>query len=103
MARNFRDLERKMEPAAAARAKSRAHAMLQEMLLAELRTTAGLSQEELAEAIGIKQPTLSRLESQDDMQISTLRRVIEALGGKLEIIARLPSGDVRLSQFQEAN
>ena len=65
--------------------------------------TAGLSQEELAAAIGIKQPTLSRLESQDDMQISTLRRVIEALGGKLEIIARLPSGDVRLSQFQEAN
>ena len=103
MARNFRELERKMEPAAAARAKSRASVMLQEMLLAELRLTAGLSQEELANAIGIKQPTLSRLESQDDMQISTLRRVIEALGGKLEIIARLPSGDVRLSQFQEAS
>lgn len=102
MARNFRELERKMEPSAAARAKSRAAVMLQEMLLAELRLTAGLSQEELANAIGIKQPTLSRLESQDDMQISTLRRVIEALGGKLEIIARLPSGDVRLSQFQEA-
>jgi hypothetical protein len=33
------------------------------------------------------------------MQISTLRRVIEALGGELEMIARLPSGDVRLSQF----
>jgi DNA-binding XRE family transcriptional regulator len=103
MARNFRELERKMQPASVARAKSRAHAMLQEMLLAELRKTAGLSQDELAEALGIKQPTLSRLESQDDMQISTLRRVIEALGGELEIIARLPSGDVRLSQFQEAS
>ena len=103
MARNFRELEGKMPPAAVARAKSRAHSMLQEMLLAELRKTAGMSQDELAEAIGIKQPTLSRLESQDDMQISTLRRVIEALGGELEIIARLPTGDVRLSQFQEAS
>jgi len=58
---------------------------------------------ELAASLGIKQPTLSRIESQGDMQISTLRRVIEALGGKLEIIAHLPTGDVRLSQFQEAS
>jgi transcriptional regulator with XRE-family HTH domain len=77
--------------------------MMTEMLLAELRKSAGLSQEDLAAELGIKQPTLSRLESQDDMQISTLRRVIEALGGKLEIIAQLPSGDVRLSQFREAS
>jgi hypothetical protein len=34
--------------------------------------------------------------------LSTLRRVIESLGGELEIIAHLPSGDVRLSQFQDA-
>jgi len=34
------------------------------------------------------------------MQIGTLRRIIEALGGELELIAHLPGGDVRLSQFQ---
>jgi transcriptional regulator with XRE-family HTH domain len=72
------------------------------MLLAELCKSAGVTQEELALSLGIKQPTLSRLESQNDMQISTLRRVIESLGGELEIIAHLPDGDVRLSQFQRA-
>jgi len=102
MARNFRELEKKMRPESRARAKKRAREMMTEMLLAELRKSAGVTQEELASSLGIKQPTLSRMESQSDMQISTLRRVIESLGGELEIIAHLPDGDVRLSQFQDA-
>jgi len=100
MARNFRELEDKMHPESRARAKKRAREMMTEMLLAELRKSAGVTQEELASSLGIRQPTLSRMESQNDMQISTLRRVIESLGGELEIIAHLPGGDVRLSQFQ---
>jgi hypothetical protein len=49
------------------------------------------------------QPSLSKLENQDDMQVSTLRRLIEALGGQLEIIAHLPKGDIRIRQFKEAS
>jgi hypothetical protein len=33
------------------------------------------------------------------MQVSTLRRLINALGGELELVARMPSGAVRLAQF----
>ena len=73
MARNFKELEAKMKPESLARAKARAKEMMAEMLLAEIRQAAGLTQEELAASLGIKQPTLSRLESQDDMQISTPR------------------------------
>lgn len=102
MARNFRELESKMAPESRSRAQHRARELLTEMLLSELRKSAGVTQEELASSLGIKQPTLSRMESQSDMQISTLRRVIESLGGELEIIAHLPDGDVRLSQFQDA-
>jgi transcriptional regulator with XRE-family HTH domain len=102
MARKFRELENKMTPESHARAKALAREMMTEMLLSELRKSAGVTQEELASSLGIKQPTLSRMESQSDMQISTLRRVIESLGGELEIIAHLPEGDVRLSQFQDA-
>ena len=72
------------------------------MLLAEIRQAAGMTQSELAELLGIKQPTLSRLESQHDMQISTLRRLVDALGGELEIIAHLPGGTIRIRQFEEA-
>jgi hypothetical protein len=36
------------------------------------------------------------------MQISTLRRLIHALGGELEIVIHLPGGDIRLRQFEDA-
>jgi transcriptional regulator with XRE-family HTH domain len=91
-----------MRPESLARAKARAREMMAEMLLAEVRKSVGLTQEEVAESLGIKQPTLSRLESQDDMQISTLRRLIHALGGELEIVVHMPGGDIRLTQFIDA-
>jgi transcriptional regulator with XRE-family HTH domain len=102
MAKNFKQLEAKMHPEARARAKARAKEMMAEMLLAEIRQAVGLTQEELAATLGIKQPTLSRLESQDDMQVSTLQRLVRALGGELEIIAKLPGGTIRISQFNDA-
>jgi len=102
MARKFSELEAKMSPEARARVEVRVKEAMAEMLIAELRKHVGLTQEQLAELLGIKQPTLSRLESQDDMQIGTLRRLVRALGGELEIIVHLPGGDVRLSQFDDA-
>lgn len=102
MARNFKELEAKMRPEARARAQSRAKEMIAEMLLAEIRQAVGFTQEELATALGIKQPSLSRLESQHDMQISTLQRLVRALGGELEVIAHMPGGTIRISQFDDA-
>lgn len=102
MARNFKELEANMRPESLARAKARAKEMMAEMLLAEIRRAVGLTQEQVAASPGIKQPSLSRLESQDDMQISTLRRLVAALGGELEIIAHLPGGAIRITQFQDA-
>ena len=102
MARDFRELEAKLSPESRARAEARAKEMMAEMLLAEIRKSVGLTQEELAEKLGITQPSLSKLENQDDMQIGTLRRLVEALGGQLEIIARLPRGEIRIRQFKEA-
>ena len=74
-----------------ARAKARAKEMMAEMLLAEIRQATGMTQEEVAASLGIKQPTLSRMESQDDMQVSTLQRLVQALGGELEIIGTFPT------------
>jgi len=88
-----------MSPERRQRNELAAKAAMAEMLLAELRRQAGLTQEEMAARMGIRQPTLSGLETQTDMQISTLRRLVEALGGQLEIVAKLPGGTVRLSQF----
>lgn len=97
---NWDHLKQRMSPERRTRLERGVREDLADMFLSEIRQLAGLTQAQLAASLGIKQPTLSQLESQDDMQISTLRRIVEALGGDLEIIATLPSGRIALSQFK---
>ena len=99
---NWKKIVDAMTPERRARIERGAQEDVAEMLLSEIRGLAGLTQQQLAESIGIRQPTLSQLESNDDMQISTLRRIVEALGGELEIVANLPSGRISLTQFGKA-
>jgi DNA-binding XRE family transcriptional regulator len=100
MAHKFENLKNNMKPENLQKARAKAKEMMAEMLVAEIRKTAGFTQEDLAKAMGIKQPTLSKLESQDDIQITTLQRLIHALGGQLELIAHMPGGDIKISQFK---
>jgi hypothetical protein len=58
--------------------------------LRELRIIAGKAQADVATALCIKQPSVSKVENQTDMYVSTLRAYVEAIGGKLELIVRLP-------------
>jgi DNA-binding XRE family transcriptional regulator len=60
--------------------------------LAELRKSRGMSQEELAERAGVRQANISRIEGRDDLKISTLVRIVEAMGASLSIRARFPDG-----------
>ncbi len=100
MAKSFDDLvKRTVSKRTRVRAARRTKELLGELLLSEIRKLAGKSQQQLAAALGIKQPSLSKLESQDDMQISTLRRIVQALGGELEVIAKFPKGAVKIDQF----
>jgi hypothetical protein len=62
--------------------------------LRELRTIAGKAQADVATALRIKQPSVSKVENQTDMYVSTLRAYVEAIGGKLELIVRLPERPV---------
>jgi transcriptional regulator with XRE-family HTH domain len=101
MARNFKELRDNTSRERRARVEDQAREMMGEMLLAEIRKECGLTQVDLAESLGMKQPSLSKLESQDDMQISTLRRIIKALGGELELVAKMPRGAIRLRQFTD--
>jgi transcriptional regulator with XRE-family HTH domain len=91
-----------MMPEQRAHSDAIAKEMMAEMVLVELRKLTNTTQTELAQKLGIKQPTLSRIEAQDDRHVNTLRRFIEALGGKLELIVHLPEGDIRISQFNDA-
>ena len=80
-----------------------AEILAEEMTLQELRRARDRSQQSTAEALGLKQAAVSRLENRDDMRISTLREYVQALGGELEFYARFKqrgdkSGLVRIRQ-----
>ena len=99
MAKNFNSLWEKMSPEARALSEKLVKEALAEMPLQELRNARGLSQKMLAEALHIQQPAIAKLEKRADMYISTLRSHIEAMGGNLEVVARFPDGDVKISNF----
>lgn len=70
--------------------------------LSELRHARHTIQVALAERLHMVQPSVSRLERQTDLYVSTLRRYIEAIGGPLEIHAVFPDLDaeLRLDDFE---
>ena len=61
-----------------------------EMTLRELRESLDVTQEQLAELTAMAQSEVSRLERREDWRLSTLRRVVEALGGELHVIVDFP-------------
>lgn len=71
------------------------------MGLPALRATRRLSQEELGKALGMKQASVSKLERQADMFVSSLRNLIQAMGGEMKIVASFPEGEVLINQFSE--
>ena len=88
-----------MSPDARARAEGGRARLGAEMDLAELRRAMRLSQEEIAAVLNISQGAVAKMEKRADMLVGTLRRFIEAMGGKLEIVARFPDRSVRIETF----
>ena len=101
MAKKFSELEAKMSPEAREWVKRKVDKAMAEMPLNELRNARGLSQKILAETLNIQQPAVAKMEKRTDMYISTLRSHIEAMGGELEVIARFPDGDIKISNFSQ--
>lgn len=62
----------------------------EEMSLRDLRKSCGLTQERIAESLGIPQESVSRLERRSDLLVSTLRNYVEAMGGEMYIVVKLP-------------
>jgi hypothetical protein len=63
-----------------------------EMALSDIRKSRALTQEQVAKRLGGKQVYVSRLESRDDVKVSTLRGYVKALGGELQLLVTFPEG-----------
>jgi DNA-binding XRE family transcriptional regulator len=77
------------------------HLIEEEMTLRDLRKAHELTQERMAETLRISQDGVSRIEKRSDFLLSTLRSYVEAMGGKLRLIAEFPDRKpVMLSDFK---
>lgn len=89
----FEDLLAQRSPKSRARIAARADQIRQENTLSKIREELNLSQTQLAEAMGIKQPAVVKMEKvENDPKLSTLKRYVNALGGELSLDVKLPDG-----------
>jgi len=88
----------RLSPEAQARVRARVDANVEELTLKAMRQELELTQAEVGRSAEMTQSELSRLESRTDHLTSTLRRYVEALGGKLEITAVFGERRVKLKE-----
>lgn len=93
MAKTMEQMLAAEKPEVVAKAKQIATEMLLNIHLAELRERMNLTQSDIADALRVKQPTISDMEKPGrDLKLSSLKRYVEASGGKLRLDVELPDG-----------
>jgi transcriptional regulator with XRE-family HTH domain len=89
MAKNHSEFLNKFIPQdQRAAVKRRSDAIVIGQLLRIMREKRKMSQADLAERMGLKQPAIARLERQHDIKLSTLQEWAMATGGELVLAVR---------------
>lgn len=101
MSKPFKKLMDGMSEERLEKIKIKTEILKNEMALKELRQAMELTQEELAKELHVNQAAVSKFESQSDIYISTLRKILFAMGGELKIVAHFDEGDVLINQFDD--
>ena len=70
-------------------ARERREAFVRGHQLAEMRAAAGLTQAELADALGVSQARVSKIEHGEISGIDVVRAYVAALGGSVDVVVRL--------------
>jgi hypothetical protein len=86
----------KLSPEEWAEAERNADAEIIEGDLRAIREIAGKTQTEVALLLKMTQSELSKLERREDYKLSTIRKLVRALGGELEVVVRIGDKSVRL-------
>lgn len=103
MARNFNELREKMSPERRARNAREVQRMVEELRLRQIRDAREMTQQQLAEVLGVAQSDVSKIERRADMYVSTLASYLKAMDGELTIQVTFPDGKViKISQFEDA-
>lgn len=99
MARTLDQMLATEKPEVVAKAQKAATEMLLNIHLAELRDRMNLTGE-IAASLGVRQPTVSEMEKHGrDLKLSSIKRYVEASGGKLRLDVELPDGTTTALPF----
>ena len=94
MPRNVNDIINKLTRARRRKVEARATQLIaEEMTLQELRRARKITQQKIAKSLNIGQEGVSKIERRSDLLISTLRKTVEAMGGRLSLVAEFPDRD----------
>lgn len=75
------------------RAQVKAESTLLKIHLAEIRALLQKTQNEMAEAMGVTQPTIASMEKLGkDLKLSSIKRYVESAGAKVRLEIELPDG-----------
>src|SRR5262245_38775834 len=89
--KTYEEMLEKLTPAQRKKVQARAKELIaEEKSLRDLRQAIAMTQTRVAQELGISQDQVSKLENRSDLLLSTLRSYIEAMGGKLQLIAEFP-------------
>ncbi len=100
MAKKWRDIRGTFSPEEEAEIKREVENAAAVMTLYQLREARSLTQVSLAKVLEVNQGAVSRMEKRADMYVSTLRNFIQAMGGRLQVKAIFPEGEVEIDQFE---
>jgi len=105
MAKTWRDVRReavedgRLDERGVAAHRDRLEGELVAHRLAEIRKAHGLSQQDVARAMGVTQSRVSRIETGDIVrsELSTIAAYVRALGGDLRVVAAIDGDEVALA------
>jgi DNA-binding XRE family transcriptional regulator len=99
------DIKARIKPATRARIEAEGRRLSDDLHLSQLRKARGLTQETMAELLGVSQAEVSKMERRTELYVGTLRKFIEAMNGELVLAARFADGveiPIQLAEAEDA-
>ena len=92
MRHKWADIKARMKLETRAQLEAESRDLSAALHLAQLRKARGLTQEAIADLLGVSQAEVSKMERRTELYVGTLRKFIEAMNGELVLAARFPDG-----------
>jgi transcriptional regulator with XRE-family HTH domain len=100
--RTYAQIKQEFSPERQAKIQAGAEKIRKELkILTTVRQLAGITQEELADLLDVRQSYISQVENRENITLNTLVEVITAMGGSIDITVNFPEKpSIQFSQIE---